>query len=367
MRIALLYLGRKGAGPKYSIEMVKALSNKKVDILAIVSENIENKHEWEILRNNKTISIYYVKTFNSWREFLINTFDFRIFIALNKVLSEFKPDVLYSTMSHVWNPIVFSIGRNIKQRIKTIHDPVPHIGENTFFERFLLSTEYKQVDKIVVLSQNSVPIAIDRGLNHSQIAVIPHANFSCYKQTYLVNTFKVYYKILFFGRITKYKGLGILLEALKEVINTGLKIKLVIAGNGDCSDYEEMFLELNEYLNLNIRWISDDDIESFINDVDFVVLPYIEASQSGVIPLAYSFGKPVIATNVGGLPEQVINNKTGLIISPASVIELKNAIIKLYSDFDLLKSMGLNSSEYAQNELSWEKSADLLLGFISKD
>lgn len=367
MRIALLYLGRKGAGPKYSIEMVKALAIKKVDILAIVSEYIENKHEWEILRNNKTISIYYVKTFNSWREFSINTFDFRIFIALNKVLREFKPDVLYSTMSHVWNPIIFSLGRNIRQRIKTIHDPVPHIGEDTFYERLLLSTEYKQCNKIVVLSKNSVSIAIERGLNHSKIAVIPHANFSCYKQTYLVNTFKVYYRILFFGRITKYKGLGILLEALKEVINSGLQIKLVIAGNGDCSDYEKMFVELNEHLELNIKWISDDDIESFIQDVDFVVLPYIEASQSGVIPLAYSFGKPVVATNVGGLPEQVIDNNTGLIISPSSVSELKNAIIKLYSDFELLKSMGINSSKYAHDQLSWERSADLLLEFISQE
>jgi glycosyltransferase involved in cell wall biosynthesis len=85
-----------------------------------------------------------------------------------------------------------------------------------------------------------------------------------------------------------------------------------------------------------------------------VILPYIEASQSGVVQLAYSFKKPVICTRVGALDEVVKNGKTGILIEPKNSKQLANAIIKLIKNPGLSKRMGEAGYVYAKNELSWE-------------
>ena len=88
-----------------------------------------------------------------------------------------------------------------------------------------------------------------------------------------------------------------------------------------------------------------------------VVLPYTDASQSGVIPLAYAFKKPVIATNVGSLPEVVDHGMTGYLVPPGNVKKLEEAIIDLLKDEDKLKRMGQNAFKKAKEELSWDKIA----------
>ena len=86
-------------------------------------------------------------------------------------------------------------------------------------------------------------------------------------------------------------------------------------------------------------------------------MPYISASQSGIIHLAYAFGKPVIATNVGALPEIVNNGRTGLLVEPRNESALADAIIRLLSDKNLLDSMCENVTSYCENNLSWDSIA----------
>jgi len=99
-----------------------------------------------------------------------------------------------------------------------------------------------------------------------------------------------------------------------------------------------------------------------------VVLPYIDGSQTGIIPIAYAFKKPVVVTNVGAIPEMVDDGVTGIIIKPKDHIELSKAIISLLSNPQHLREMGDNSFQKMKNDMSWvkigQKTTDLYLGLF---
>lgn len=129
--------------------------------------------------------------------------------------------------------------------------------------------------------------------------------------------------LLFFGFIRKYKGLDLLLNAMKIIKNSKFNIqnsKLLIAGEfyEDRKAYDEQIekLDLQENLILHTDFIPDSEVKYYLCAADVVVQPYKNATQSGVTPLAYHFEKPMIVTNVGGLPSLVPNNKVGLIAEP---------------------------------------------------
>jgi glycosyltransferase involved in cell wall biosynthesis len=113
-------------------------------------------------------------------------------------------------------------------------------------------------------------------------------------------------------------------------------IKLIIVGEfyDDVNIYKEQIKKLNIENNIKLisNFVPSEKVRYFISACDVVVLPYISATQSGIIQLAYFYDKPVIASDVGGLSEVVINNKTGFIVPPGSIQELSGAIIKYYEE-----------------------------------
>jgi glycosyltransferase involved in cell wall biosynthesis len=150
---------------------------------------------------------------------------------------------------------------------------------------------------------------------------------------------------------------------MKQIVEKFPHIKLVVAGNGDISGYSQLITDIKDNIELYIKSIPKDEIFLYFKNSDFVVLPYIEATQSGVIPLSYSMGKPVICTNVGGLPEQIFN-KTGLLIPPNDVNALVTAMDLLISDKNLLYEMSVEALKIAETELSWNISAEKLINYI---
>lgn len=367
-RLSLLYLGRKGAGPIYTIEFARALLNAPVVLLAAVSSNAENISDWRILENEYAgTGRFYLKefkTYNNVREFVTRSLNWEVLHKIYAALIEFNPNFVISTMVHPWHSILCCFLKNKIKRIKIIHDVIPHKGENSLFYRLLNYTDIYWGDLWIVLSRNSKDLLINRGIHHSKIKVIPHANFSYYAFGKKQDEKHIHlnYKIAFLGRINKYKGLGILLEAFRTLKDQIPNLKLLVAGDGDCSAYESYFAIDSASLELKIRWISNDEIYSLLQQVDFVILPYLEASQSGVIPLAFALGKLVVATEVGGIPEQIPPN-TGIIIPPNDVQALVHAILDLYNNPEKIFEMGNNAAEYAAKELSWDKSANSLLNF----
>jgi len=162
---------------------------------------------------------------------------------------------------------------------------------------------------------------------------------------------------LFFGRIDKYKGISNLLKAYLA-ISKDINIPLVIAGQGKLSENESRLTGTDSKIVVMNRFIEDGEMISLFQNARALILPYIEASQSGIIPIAYHFGKPVITTDLPGLTEFVVNDKTGLIAQNTE--ELAKSMI-LLSDDSLTNMMSLEAIKYEEENLSWENNIKRLL------
>lgn len=129
--------------------------------------------------------------------------------------------------------------------------------------------------------------------------------------------------ILFFGYIRKYKGLDILLRAMPELLKSLPELRLIVAGEfyEDEGDYRKLIDELKipaKNLVLATDYIANDKVASYFSAANVAVLPYRTATQSGIVQIAYNFDVPVIATDVGGLSEVVIDGKSGIITKEAT-------------------------------------------------
>jgi glycosyltransferase involved in cell wall biosynthesis len=145
--------------------------------------------------------------------------------------------------------------------------------------------------------------------------------------------------ILFFGFIRKYKGLDLLLQAMKILKDKQAKDPsivlphLLIAGEfyDDEMLYKKLIQDLGiaDLLELRTNFIADKDVKYYLSATDFVIQPYKNATQSGVTPLAYHFEKPMLVTNVGGLADMVPDGKSGVVVEP-NASAIAEGIKKLY-------------------------------------
>jgi len=171
--------------------------------------------------------------------------------------------------------------------------------------------------------------------------------------------------ILFFGFIRKYKGLDILLEAMgviKKSIPAGHNIRLLVAGEfyGEREIYEEIIkrLDIAQQLILRTDFIQDSEVKYYLSAADFVIQPYRDATQSGVTPLAYHFEKPMLVTNVGGLPALVPDKKVGIVCEP-NAQAIAEGIVELYA---LGEEYFLPHLREEKKKYSW----DVLVGTVKQ-
>jgi glycosyltransferase involved in cell wall biosynthesis len=139
--------------------------------------------------------------------------------------------------------------------------------------------------------------------------------------------------VLFFGLIRPYKGLAYLIEAMPEVLRQ-VDCTLLIAGEfyDDKSKYTGLVEQhgIAPQVRIEDKYIKNEEVALYFCAADVVVLPYVEASQSGIVPMAYGFNTPVISTRVGGLPEAVLEGQTGFLVDARSATQLAAAIVRYY-------------------------------------
>ncbi|MBP7239567.1 MAG: glycosyltransferase [Saprospiraceae bacterium] len=158
--------------------------------------------------------------------------------------------------------------------------------------------------------------------------------------------------ILFFGFIRKYKGLDILLEAMADQRIRNAGIKLLVAGEfyEDEQWYQDLIdrLGIRDQLILHTSFIPDSKVPDIFCSADVVIQPYRNATQSGVTPLAYHFEKPMIVTNVGGLPDLVPHEKVGLVVepTPASIADGILRFFEMGEDF-FIPHLRLEKQKYS--------------------
>jgi D-inositol-3-phosphate glycosyltransferase len=246
-------------------------------------------------------------------------------------------------------------------------------GTDTWLNRFTLKTQYRLADHVFVhTEQMKSELLEDFGVRKTAVSVIPYGINNSVPDTSLTPReakrrlgIKDQQKtLLFFGRIGPYKGLDLLATAFQEIAARNDDYRLVIAGTtkkgGEAyltEILEEMRDEVSRGLIIpKIQFIPDDDIEIYFKAADAVGLPYTQIYQSGILFLAYSFGVPVIATDVGSFREDILEGETGFISKPGDASHLARTI-ETYFASDLYKHLDQRRPairDYVNRRHSWD-------------
>jgi D-inositol-3-phosphate glycosyltransferase len=252
-------------------------------------------------------------------------------------------------------------------------------AKDTLLNRITLRIQYHLCDHIFVHTRKMKDeLRQDFGVAERAITVIRHPINDAFPETDLTpSEAKLRLgvgdhekAVLFFGRIRPYKGIEQLLAAFKLISADSQKnYRLIIAGE-PMKGSEEYLHEIQQAINrefkpghviVRVQFIPDEDIELYFKGADVLVLPYKEIFQSGVLFLAYSFGLPVVATDVGSFREEIIEGSTGFVCKPGDPAELATAIQKYFaSDLYInLKTRRPELKDYADANHSWHAVADL--------
>jgi glycosyltransferase involved in cell wall biosynthesis len=274
---------------------------------------------------------------------LINSINPLNWLRVGRRIKAWKPDLV---IVRFWLPFMGpSLGTVLRQIKKNRHTKIiciadniiPHEkrpGDKPFTNYFL-----KACDGFITMSE-TVLADLRQFEKNKPALLVPHPLYDNFgekiskeeakKKLGLNLEDKI---VVFFGFIRRYKGLDMLLEAMADSRIKEQHIKLLIAGEfyEDEQPYRKLIhdLHLEDRVILHNHFIADADVKNFICAADCIVQPYRNATQSGVTPLAYHFEKPMIVTNVGGLPALVPHKKAGLVAEPepSSIAE---AIIEFY-------------------------------------
>lgn len=267
-------------------------------------------------------------------------------------IKRFEPDVVHFQHGHFWfNLALPLLGRH--PLVLTIHDPRHHAGDRSALKtpQIIMDFGYHRADQVIVHGKQSKELVADElRIPTDIIHVVPHivlGDDSAQSQVPEDDDL-----ILFFGRIWEYKGLKYLIRAEPLITAQVPNARIMIAGRGeDFTRYRRMIVHPEHFIVHN-EYVSEDKRAQMFRQASIVVLPYIDASQSGVIPIAYTFAKPVVATAVGSLPEMVDHGRTGYLVPPRDERALADAIVRLLRDKELRRQFGANGKRKADSEWS---------------
>ena len=272
-------------------------------------------------------------------------------------IREFRPDVVHLQQGHLWfNFALPFLGAT--PLVITAHDPRRHLGDRGGQKtpQWVHDFGFRRARQLIVHGAPLVSVLVEElGIPRERIHVIPHHvlgdDTACPHVAEEPNT------VLFFGRIWPYKGLDVLIRAEPAITARVPDARFVIAGTGEeLARYRRMMAHPERFTVID-RYVSDEERAALFRQASLVVLPYLEATQSGVIPVAYTYAKPVVATTVGGLPDLVEHGRTGLLVPPRDEQALADAIVALLQDPERRRRMGQQGKIKIETECSPQAAA----------
>lgn len=353
--ILVNYTGRNGGGPIFAFEMTHGLLENGADVVAVISSGIDNLDDWKNLPLKELIVI---DTYSNKFNYVSHTMFFCLDVAkqIKKRLSRYRFSAIYCPMVCPWTKRINELFPSVPAYV-TLHDPLPHSGEKWYLKRQKLSFN---TEKLIVLSRQFIE-EVEKKYN-KPVIWIPHGRFDYYKKKYFTgyrSSETINY--LFFGRIEEYKGLDVLAQAF-SLIGNNLKNQytLTVAGRGDWSKYEKYFENIENLYVVN-KWLDDKEINDlFVKEKTVLILPYIDATQSGVIPIAQEYYVPVIASDAGGLKEQIVDGETGLLFARGDGSALGMRIKAIDDNWEFAKKLADNAYQKLE-EISWLKLSKKLM------
>jgi glycosyltransferase involved in cell wall biosynthesis len=294
-------------------------------------------------------------------------------IAVGRELKKLKPDII---IVRYWLPFMGPcLGTILRIAKKNKHTKVVCIADNviphekrpgdTVFTKYFL----KACDAFITMSEK-VMTDLQQFVTHKPAQLVPHPLYDNFGEPVSKAAARAQLGIgnnerllLFFGFIRQYKGLDILLDAMKLL--QGKNIRLLVAGEfyEDAKPYHEQIARLGiaDDLILKTNFITDSEVKYYLCAADVVVQPYRNATQSGVTPLAYHFEKPMIVTNVGGLPALVPHEEVGLVTEPDAAALAKTIL----HYFELGENHFIPNLQREKEKYSWKKMVESIIALAA--
>ena len=281
------------------------------------AENILGSTEWKLLEPyfKETSSIHFVVHKNK-RSYSIQTLYANY--KLGKYLKKLNFDIIHFDTISNRSIGLYPIFKN-KKVIITLHDHLPHSGENSWKENIANYIFYKVSKGFIFYSKYSKNqfLKINKKITAS-IYDIKLQPYSYYQKNISNEKIDKNKYILFFGRLSYYKGIDILIESIPLIIKNNPLIHFIIIGRS-VYNYVINKNKIEKYKN-NLTVISEympnKKLVNYIQNCEFIVCPYRDASQSGVLMTAKALGKIVIATDVGSFKEYINDKIDGIICEP---------------------------------------------------
>lgn len=240
--------------------------------------------------------------------------------------------------------------------VGTVHNYLPH--ESNGFDKLFFPKIYRVSDRLIVHTKSTREKLVKLGIPEGKCEVIPHYSYPVPKLH--VNSPPAKNSILFFGVIRDYKGLDILIEALR-IIGDRYEWALDVVGKQemDLSDIKSKIeaYGLEKHVNFKTGWVKSDSIPEIFQNHEIVVLPYKAIDNSGLLHLAMSYGKKIVASRLGSLKDIIEHGKTGLLFEPNDPVDLASKLELLISKRDDYATMGKNAQKYMKDNHSIEEIA----------
>jgi glycosyltransferase involved in cell wall biosynthesis len=344
-------------GVEYTIELSEALAELE-HVLLLLPKPHYQRFKDVIHKNLKVWPFYYPRMRYPTNLIMVS--------EVIKKINEFKPDIIHIQRGHPWLNFALPLLKTFCI-VTTIHDIVLIDWDSQKIPKFMYKPPIKRASQLIVhghkLKEDMVRVhkrppddvhVMRRGVN---------SLYTRYIEQEIQDDGRT---VLYFGRIWGYKGISYLIEAEPLISEKVPDVKIVIAGVGENFDkYRAMIINHDKFVIHN-KFIPHEMVTKLFQEASLVVLPYVDGSQSGVIPMAYAFKKPVVTTDVGSLPENVDDGSTGYIVPSKDSAKLAEAIIDLLLNAEKRKEMGMNAYMKTQEELAWKNIATKTIEIYKK-
>ncbi|MDB5395172.1 MAG: hypothetical protein JWM91_2678 [Rhodospirillales bacterium] len=342
--VALVYWGRLGAGAALISQIAEAMErDERFELFVSTSLQSELPLQFPTARSLP------IRTFSGPLSLLLRTLLLPLIIRrLVRRLSAANVQAIVTVMPHIWGLALQRGARRAGIRtLLIVHDADPHPGERRPVFDWLVRQEIRGSDRIITFSDHVAGRLLARGdVGESRLARLFHPVFRFTGTGDPPTRPATPFRILFFGRILPYKGVPMLLEAFAKLRADGVDCTLRVIGRGQIDAPADHMKQPG--VSISTGWVAPDAIGGILADADTVALPYLEASQSGVIAAAYGVPLPVVATPVGGLAEQIVDGETGVLARSATASDFAMAIRRLIETPGLYESCRAGAARYAQ-------------------